>query len=140
MEFVKNSAVVKYASSLLMGVLFAFLAVNIIGFGAAIAIPKALLTPLVSLSSTLGLTLVNTITIGIPLAIAYALISVLAKQFEASVNHLVLVSPFVFLMLSFLPNVLLRSHDVTYSLSLFMANIAPTLLLAVYLAKKQRNL
>ena len=140
MEFVKNSAVVRNACSLLMGVLFAFLAVNIIGFGAAIAIPKALLTPLVSLSSTFGFTLVNTITIGIPLAIAYAVISVLAKQFEASVNHLVLVSPFVFLMLSYLPSVLLRSHDVAYSLSLFMANIAPTLLLAVYLAKKQRNL
>ncbi|MFN4055233.1 MAG: hypothetical protein ACK4GU_10200 [Alishewanella aestuarii] len=74
MEQLKNRAI-----ALILGLVLAYAALWIIGVGAAIAIPAELLRPLAQVSTVLAFTLVDVLTIAVPLTAAFLILAFVVK-------------------------------------------------------------
>lgn len=97
MDRVKN-----YISLVVLGLIFAYFSITIIGYGAAIAIPVTILEPLAKSTPSFAFALIDLLTLGVPLIIFYILLVQLTKLLKVNNNHLVyvfLALPFYFLHL-----------------------------------------
>lgn len=87
-----------WAVALVLGLLFAWASLTIIGIGAAVAVPPGLLGPLVSWSPLLAFSLVNLVTIGLPLAAAFSILALVGQRLTGQRDllfHVLLLAPFV---------------------------------------------
>lgn len=89
MDRVKSTIVV-----IILGAIFAYLSIAIIGYGAAIAIPSNLIEPMWRFSPTFASAVIDLITLGLPLMISY-LVLVQVTKFIKIDNH-----PLVYLLLA----------------------------------------
>ncbi|XQW83591.1 hypothetical protein ACOYR1_10525 [Thalassotalea piscium] len=97
MDRVKN-----YIFLVVLGLIFVYFSITIIGYGVAIAIPANILEPLAKSIPSLAFALIDLITLGVPLVIFYILLVQLSKLLKANDNPLAyvyLVLPFYFLHL-----------------------------------------
>jgi len=100
MEQIKNRVV-----AVVLGMLFAWVSVTTTGIGAAVYVPAELLKPFIEVLGQWAFTLVDFITITIPLAAAFLLFVLLGKLLVKKpdlVFYLLLLAPFVLLQLYFL--------------------------------------
>lgn len=65
--------------AVILGVSLAFASVLIMGMGAAIALPAGVIQPVVDMSGLLGFTLIDLITIAIPLAAVFLVVGLVCK-------------------------------------------------------------
>ena len=84
-------------TAVFLGALYAYLSIYIIGFGAAIAIPASVLAPVAKAAPTFAFAMVDLITIGIPLIVAYSLFVMTIKYFNSSKSYF----PYLILLLPF---------------------------------------
>ncbi len=99
MEQLKNRA-----TALILGLVLAYAARWIIGVGAAIAIPAELLRPLAQVSTVLAFTLVDVLTIAVPLTAAYLILAFVVKLLIKKPDvscYLLLLAPLVLTQLYF---------------------------------------
>jgi hypothetical protein len=122
-------------TSLCAGVTFLFLSVTIIGYGAAIAVPKDILDPFVHFSPTFALSVTDFVTIGMPLAVLFYLIALIFKQLVKQVYLSLLVGPFILFMLYGLVTIEYGGSFWYYFFSA-MAKLVPVLLCAIFLGKR----
>ena len=123
-------------ASLFAGVLFIFLSVTIIGYGAAIAIPKDILEPLMHVSSTFALSFTDFVTTGIPLAVSFYLVALVLKRLVKQVYLSLLVGPFVLFMFYGIVTIEYAVGSFWYYFFSVMAKLLPVLLCAIYLGKQ----
>lgn len=84
--------------SLILGTLFAYLSIQIIGYGAAIAIPIYIMEPITKSLPYTGFAIIDLITSGLPLALVYIIFALLLKQLtlgKTSPPYFVLSLPFL---------------------------------------------
>lgn len=129
-------ALVGRATSLFAGILFIFLSVTIIGYGAAIAVPRDILEPLMHFSSTFALSFTDFVTIGVPLAVSFYLIALLFKRLVKQVYLSLLVGPFILFMLYGLVSIEYTAGSFWYYFFSVMAKLLPVLLCAIFLGKQ----
>jgi len=99
MEQLKNRA-----TALILGLVLAYAALWIIGVGAAIAIPAELLRPLAQVSTVLAFTLVDVLTIAVPLTAAFLILAFVVKLLIKKPDvscYLLLLAPLVLTQLYF---------------------------------------
>lgn len=87
-----------WAVALVLGLLFAWASLTIISIGAAVAVPPGLLGPLVNWSPLLAFTLVDLVTIGLPLAAAFIVFALIGRRLGGQRDllfQLLLIAPFV---------------------------------------------
>lgn len=99
MEQLKNRAI-----ALILGLVLAYAALWIIGVGAAIAIPAELLKPLAQVSTVLAFTLVDVLTIAVPLTAAFLILAFVVKLLIKKPDvsfYLLLLAPLVLTQLYF---------------------------------------
>ncbi|MBQ1784360.1 MAG: hypothetical protein II007_11980 [Gammaproteobacteria bacterium] len=84
--------------ALVLGLLFAWGSLTIVGIGTAVAVPPGLLGPLVSWSPLLAFALVNLVTVGLPLAAAFSILALVGQRLSGQRDllfHLLLLAPFM---------------------------------------------
>lgn len=99
MEQLKNRA-----TALILGLVLAYAALWIIGVGAAIAIPAELLKPLAQVSTVLAFTLVDVLTIAVPLTAGFLILAFVVKLLIKKPDvscYLLLLAPLVLTQLYF---------------------------------------
>jgi len=99
MGHVKNRVI-----AVILGIALAYASIAIIGIGAAIAIPSDILKPVVQVSGLLAFTLVDLVTIAVPLTAAFlvlALVSKLVIKKPDATFYALLLAPLVILQLYF---------------------------------------
>jgi hypothetical protein len=126
---------INVATSILVGMLFVYLSFPIIGFGAAIAIPKSVLLPMMQQSPTLALSLTEALTIGLPLAAFFYLLTLVTRGLFKVVYPVYLVAPFVVFMHCGLYGIVGSDEGTLYSAQIF-AKVLPVLACAVCLSKQ----
>ena len=112
MDRVKNLIIIS-----LLGILFAYASIIIIGYGAAIAIPVDLLGPLVKSSPYLAFATIDLLTLGLPLASCFMMLALLIKLIKVNTHHLcyvLLALPFLLLLCSILIMSFLNSENVYF--------------------------
>ena len=117
------------------GTFFVYLSIYGIGLGAAIAIPASILTPMAQLSPTMALSLTELITIGIPVALCFALFAWLCKLTIKTVNYYLLAAPFVVFMVHGLFNAGIVSDSFLFYSALTIGKLIPVLLVVFVLSK-----
>ncbi|MFT5276629.1 MAG: hypothetical protein ACI97K_003250 [Glaciecola sp.] len=122
--------------SLSAGILFAFLSVTIIGYGAAIAVPKDILGPLMHFSPTFALSLTDFVTIGMPLAASFYLLTLIFRRLVKVVYSSLLVGPFILFMLYGLVTIGYDNESLWYYAASSVAKVLPVLLCAILLDKQ----
>lgn len=132
----QHQPLVDRSLSLAAGVLFTYLSISIIGYGAAIAVPVGVLLPLMQLSPTFALSLTDFVTIGVPLAISFYLLALVFRRLVSMVYLPLLVSPFILFMLYGSVPSALRSEEMWYHFALTLAKLLPVLVCAILLAKQ----
>lgn len=88
----------------ILGIGFAYAAISISGLGAAIAIPSDFLKPVAQVSGLLALSLVDFVTIAVPLAAAFLVLTWFSKLLIKTPDatfYLLLLAPFGFMQLYF---------------------------------------
>lgn len=91
--------------AVILGIALAYASIAIIGIGAAIAIPSDILKPVVQVSGLLAFTLVDLVTIAVPLTAAFlvlALVSKLVIKKPDATFYALLLAPLVILQLYFI--------------------------------------
>ena len=126
-------------TSLTAGVLFTYLSITIIGYGAAVAIPENLLLPLMQFSPTFALSLTEFFTIGIPLAVSFYLLALIFRRLVKMVYSYLLVAPFILFMLYGLVTIGYNNENIWYYFSLTVAKLLPILACAIFLAKQDAS-
>jgi hypothetical protein len=122
----------------LLGIFYAYLSVYIIGFGAAIAIPASLLTPIAELDLILAFAMADIITIAIPLIIVYFIFVFTVKYFNSSNSYLpflALLAPFCIQHIYFWINIEVV-QDLAYVLSTTMPRYILIIFFALYFVKQ----
>lgn len=115
MDSLKNRIV-----PLILGIVLAYASISITGFGAAVAIPADILKPMVQVSGLLAFTVVDLLTIAVPLAAAFLGLAFFTKW--------VVKQPDVFFYgLLLAPMVLLQLYLMVQSQPQMLSNIIPTL-------------
>lgn len=122
--------------SFVAGVLFVYLSIAIIGYGSAIAVPEKILLPLMQLSPTFALSLIDFFTIGLPLTVSFYLFALIFRRLFHMVNSSFLVAPFILFMLFGLIAIARNNDDILYNVAFTIAKLLPVLLCAIYLAKQ----
>ena len=87
-----------WAVALVLGLLFAWASLTIVGIGTAVAVPPGLLGPLVGWSPLLAFALVDLVTIGLPLAAAFIIFVLIGRRLGGQRDllfQLLLITPFV---------------------------------------------
>ena len=131
----------KYRSALsrlltvMAGTFFVYLSIYVIGLGAAVAIPASILTPMAQLSPTMALSLTELITIGIPVALCFALFAWLCNLTINTVNYYLLAAPFVVFMVHGLSNAGIASDSFLFYSALTIGKLIPVLLVVFVLSK-----
>ena len=95
MDRVKNYIIV-----IILGFIFAYSSIAIIGYGAAIAIPSNVLGPMVKVAPSFAFVVLDLLTLGLPLTIAYLAFVQVSKLIKANnINHayILLAVPFFLL-------------------------------------------
>ena len=118
------------------GVLFVYLSIVIMGYGSAIAVPEKILLPLMQLSPTFALSLIDFFTIGLPLTVSFYLFTLIFRRLFHMVNSSFLVAPFILFMVYGLATIAHNNDDVWYNLALTLAKLLPVLLCAIFLARR----
>ena len=118
------------------GVLFVYLSIVIMGYGSAIAVPEKILLPLMQLSPTFALSLIDFFTIGLPLTVSFYLLAIIFRQLFHMVNSSFLVAPFILFMVYGLATIAHNNDDMWYNLALTLAKLLPVLLCAIFLARR----
>ena len=109
-----------YFIAVILGIALAFASVVIVSYGAAVAIPADILNPVAQISGLLAFTLVDLLTIAVPLAAAFVIVAFASK--------LVISKPdFNFYVLLLAPLVLLQLYFVAQSQPQMLNNIVTTL-------------
>lgn len=124
-----------------LGILYAYLSVDIIGIGAAIAIPASILTPVAKAYPTFTFASVDLITIGLPLIVVYFLFVLIIKYFNSSKSYfpyLVLLVPFCIQHIYFFV-IMGQTQDWVYTLATIMPRYIAIVLFALYFVKRAVN-
>lgn len=124
-----------------LGVLYAYLSVYIIGFGAAIAIPESILTPIAKVAPILAFAMVDLITIGLPLIVIYFLFVLGVKYLNASKSYLpylALFAPFFIQHIYFFV-IMGQPQDWVYTLATILPRYIAILAFAYYFARRAVN-
>ena len=129
---------IDYAVNLIAGILVVFAAIVAFGYGAAIAIPKSILEPIVQLSPILAFSLVDLFTQGIPASLIFAFISSIIKVLKINVIYTLVTMPFVLFMLSAIPELFLSTGISEIYLASLLAKVLPVVLFALFLAKREK--
>jgi hypothetical protein len=137
-SFRKDHEYIDYAISLIIGISFVFAAIIAFGYGAAVAIPKSILHPLVSFSPIFAFTLVDFFTQGIPAVLIFALLSLAIKLSKVKAVYTLLAMPFVLFMLSALPELLASKTNSNFYLASVFAKTLPVVVCALFLAKQKK--
>jgi hypothetical protein len=137
-SFRKDHEYIDYAISLIIGISFVFAAIIAFGYGAAVAIPKSILHPLVSFSPIFAFTLVDFFTQGIPAVLIFALLSLAIKLSKVKAVYTLLAMPFVLFMLSALPELLASKTNSNFYLASVFAKTLPVVVCALFLAKQNK--
>ena len=137
-SFRKDHEYIDYAISLIIGISFVFAAIIAFGYGAAVAIPKSILHPLVSFSPIFAFTLVDFFTQGIPAVLIFALLSLAIKLLKVKAIYSLLAMPFVLFMLSALPELLASRSNSSFYLASIFAKTFPVIVYALFLAKQKK--
>ena len=74
--------------AIILGLALAWASVFIAGIGAAVSVPADLLSPIAQVSSLLAFTLVDLITIAIPLSAAFLIVAFIGKTLQKKPNLL----------------------------------------------------
>jgi hypothetical protein len=135
----QNKPVINQLSSAVIGVLFVLVAISIIGYGAAVAIPKNILAPLHEFSPTLAYFLVDFVTIGIPLAVTFYFVAWIAERFVGINKYYMLAAPFVIFMLYGLIGNGISNSTVFFYSAITVAKILPVLVSVVLLSRSGKN-
>lgn len=125
--------------SIVAGVVFVYLSIYVIGVGAAIAVPESILRPMFTVSPMIALSLVDFVTIGIPVAICFILFTWLIKLVIKTINYYLLVIPFVVFMLYALTDPRITSDAFAYQTAMTFAKIIPVLICVLLLSKWVKN-
>ena len=91
-----------YIIVIILGSIFAYSSIAIIGYGAAIAIPSNFLEPMVEVAPSFAFVVLDLLTLGLPLTIAYLVFVLVSKLIKANnINHayILLAVPFFLLHL-----------------------------------------
>jgi hypothetical protein len=129
------------ALAILLGALYAYLSVYIIGIGAAIAIPASILTPVAKAYPTFAFAMVDLITIGLPLIVVYFLFVLSLKFFNSSKSYF----PYFLLLLPFCIQhiyffvIIGQNQDWAYTLATIMPRYIAIVFFALYFAKRAVN-
>ena len=125
--------------SVTAGVAFVYLSIIVIGVGAAVAIPESILKPMVRFSPIIALSIVDLITIGIPVAICFFVFTWLFKLALKSINYYLFAAPYFLFMLYGLTNEGITNNDLTYYTAITVAKIIPVLLCVILLSKSVKG-
>ncbi|MGQ8364026.1 hypothetical protein [Glaciecola sp. 1036] len=109
----------KHVIAILIGVTLAYMSIFIIGAGAAIAIPSEILKPLVQISSMFAFTLVDLVTIAVPLSLTYLVLAFLGAK-------LIKAPSVTFYALVLIPLILLQLYFILQSQAQETFNLATT--------------
>jgi hypothetical protein len=124
--------------SVIAGLVFIYLSIVVTGLGAAIAIPESVLNPMAKLSLTVALSVVDLITIGIPLAICFVMYAWLLKSFLKTINYYLVAAPYIMLLLfSFLEPGFSSNYSIYFVAQVFAKDLP--FLVCVYLLGKASN-
>ncbi len=91
--------------SLMLGVLYAYISIPVMGIGAAIAIPSSIIAPIANTYPIIALALIDIVTIGLPLMVIYFLLALLVNYFNSNKHYfpfLLLLTPFLLQQFFFL--------------------------------------
>lgn len=121
--------------SIIGGLVFVFLSVPLMGIGAAIAVPESILLPLMNVSPILAISMVDLITIGLPLGILFYATAWILKRKVRVIQYYFLATPFVFFMLFGLIGLVLPSEEIILYVAITVAKIIPVIACAVILSK-----
>jgi hypothetical protein len=115
MDQIKNRVI-----AVILGVALAYASIAIAGIGAAIAIPADILKPVAQVSGLLAFTLVDLVTIAVPLAAAFLVVAFASKLVTKKPD-------LTFYALLLAPVVLLQLYFVTQSQPEMLNNVVTTL-------------
>ena len=122
----------------IFGCLFAYLSIPVVGVGSALAIPSEILTPLYDLSPKFALTVIDIVTLGIPLIALLFVFLLLSKWLylkDKSYSYFILLIPFLALHLYFAFNTFSAIFDNTT----LLASLPKYLLLIIFVALFSNN-
>lgn len=122
--------------SLSAGILFVYISISAMGYGAAIAVPQDFLLPLMQFSPTSALLLTDFLTIGLPLAALFYLLAVVFKRLFRMVYLSLLVAPFIVFMLYGLVALEDNNGSMLYNLAQTIVTVLPVFVCAIFLAKQ----
>lgn len=134
----KHHGYIDYTVNLIAGISFVFAVIMAFGYGAAVAIPKDILEPLVLLSPSLAFALVDLFTLGLPAVLIFVLLSLAVKLLKVRVVYAILAMPFVLFMLFTLPELLVNTNGSGLYLASTCAKTLPVVVCALFLAKKDK--
>ena len=117
----------------IFGCLFAYLSIPVVGVGYALAIPSEILTPLYDLSPKFALTVIDIVTLGIPLIALLFVFLLLSKWLylkDKVYSYFILLIPFLALHLYFAVN----SFSTNFDNATLLASLPKYLLLILFVA------
>jgi hypothetical protein len=91
-----------YIIVIILGVIFAYSSIAIMGYGAAIAIPSNVLESMANVAPSFAFVVLDLITLGLPLTIAYLVFVQVFKLIKANnINHACILLAVPFFLLHF---------------------------------------
>mgnify|MGYP001160840463 FL=1 len=136
------NGVMKYNVLLLsiFGCLFAYLSIPVIGYGSAIAIPTEVLSALYELSPNFALSMVDIVTLGLPLLALLLVFLLLSKSLylrDKAYSYFILLTPFLALHLYFAVNTFSANIDNTTLLTSLPKYVLLVLFVALFSTHKK---
>ncbi|WP_063703642.1 hypothetical protein [Pseudoalteromonas gelatinilytica] len=126
----------------IFGCLFAYLSIPVIGYGAAIAIPTVVLSPLYELSPNFALSMVDIVTLGLPLLALLLVFLLISKSLylkDKAYSYFILLTPFFALHLYFAFNTFSANIDNTTLLTSLPKYVLLVLFVALFSTHKKPN-
>jgi len=126
----------------IFGCLFAYLSIPVIGYGAAIAIPTEVLSALYDLSPNFALSMVDFVTLGLPLLALLLVFLLISKSLylkDKAYSYFILLTPFLALHLYFAFNTFSANIDNTTLLTSLPKYVLLVLFVALFSTHKKPN-
>ncbi|MDK9683146.1 hypothetical protein [Pseudoalteromonas shioyasakiensis] len=124
----------------IFGCLFAYLSIPVIGYGSAIAIPTEVLSALYDLSPNFALSMVDIVTLGLPLLALLLVFLLISKSLylkDKAYSYFILLTPFLPLHLYFAVNTFSANIDNTTLLTSLPKYVLLVLFVALFSTHKK---
>ncbi|MCH2089386.1 MAG: hypothetical protein MK175_19570 [Pseudoalteromonas sp.] len=124
----------------IFGCLFAYLSIPVIGYGSAIAIPTEVLSALYDLSPNFALSMVDIVTLGLPLLALLLVFLLISKSLylkDKAYSYFILLTPFLGLHLYFAVNTFSANIDNTTLLTSLPKYVLLVLFVALFSTHKK---